>query len=355
MQLKASQLREHLKKGIQPIYFIYGDEPLQLRNYTDMVRKAAIYYGYDERERYTADNQFNWAQLAESACSLSLFSSKKLIEIHLPSAKPGDKGAKAIINYCDNIPDDTILLLFCGKLESASQRSKWFKRLDQVAWRVTVYPFKENELKSWITSELFKNGLQISSESLMYFVDHIEGNMLSADQEITKLALLYNANKQQAQNISHEQLVDAIHDNTLYKPFELFDTVLRGESKHAMQMLKQFEQDGTALIFLLFIISKELRLCANIANFCQQMPLPQAMQKEYIFPQRKALIQSVLSQFPMINWQDYLLQLIDIERIAKGMASEQSTLIHPWNCLLKVLLEISHIIEQGKNQAHSWH
>ncbi|MBF0264845.1 MAG: DNA polymerase III subunit delta [Gammaproteobacteria bacterium] len=345
MQIKANQLREHLKKGIQSLYFIYGDEPLQHRDYTDMVRKAAKYYDYDESERYSADNQFNWQEIQQSASSIGLFSSKKLIDLHLSSGKPGDKGAKFLVDYCEQIPEDTILLIHCGKFEGASKKTKWFKALDKTGVMVPLYPLKGHELSHWVQQRCYREGIQLETESLNVFLEHIEGNLLSADQEIIKLALLFKAadteNSQNITTISHQQLIDSINDSALYNPFELFDTALNGQSKLVLQMLKQFEQDGTALVYLLFLISKEIRLMATLSEYAKQMSIIQAMQKEYIFNNRKGLIQKVLSNAPAINWEDYLLILADIDKISKGVATNTKVISHPWNQLSQLLLEIA--------------
>ena len=137
MQIKADQLRNDLKARQFSVYMICGDEPLQHRESVDMLRKAAKYYGHEEREVYTADASFDWNTLSIAANELSLFASRRLIEIHLPSGKPSDKGV-ALIEYCENLPEDILLLLIAGKIEAPTRKSKWYKALDQVAGIVTV-------------------------------------------------------------------------------------------------------------------------------------------------------------------------------------------------------------------------
>jgi len=194
MQVTTEKLRNHLKEGIRPIYFVYGDEPLQIRDNTDMLRKAAVYYGFEEREVYTADKSFDWHQLHQAASEISLFSSKKLIEIYLPTGKPGDKGSKALIEYCQNIIEDNILLIYTGEIESSVKRSKWFKQLQSSAVIVPVYPLKDQQLHNWIVNRLNQNGLQCDADAIKFLAEFVEGNLLAADQEIIKLSLLSEPN-----------------------------------------------------------------------------------------------------------------------------------------------------------------
>jgi DNA polymerase-3 subunit delta len=331
MQITTEQLRNHLKEGIRPIYFVYGDEPLQIRDNTDMLRKAAFYYGFEEREVYNADSAFDWQQLHQAACEISLFSSKKLIEIYLPTGKPGDKGSKALIDYCQNIIEDNVLLVYTGELESAAKRSKWFKQLQSSAVMVAVYPLKQQQLHNWLAHRLQQNGLQCDADAVKFLAECVEGNLLAADQEIIKLSLLY-----EGEMLSVNHIMAAVSDNSRYKGFDLFDNVLKGQTSHVMEMLKTFEQDGTAIVWLLFIIAKEIRMLATIDAYQQQMNLPEAMKKVYIFAQRKPLIENVLRQSNTINWNNCLLQLADIDKQIKGINTG-----NPWIALNAVLLSIS--------------
>ncbi|MFK5985629.1 MAG: DNA polymerase III subunit delta [Pseudomonadota bacterium] len=353
MQLGTQQLREHLKQGILPLYFVYGDEPLQIRDNTDMLRKAAKYYGYEEREVYSADASFDWQQLHQAASEISLFSSKKLIEIYLPSGKIGDKGSKAIIKYCQNLISDNLLLLYTGELDSPSRRSKWFKQIQAAGVVVAVYPLKEQQLFNWLQTRLYKEGLQCDNEGIKFLAESVEGNLLAADQEIIKLGLLYkpaltseSPTKQSKptdlENISLQQILAAVQNNARYKGFDLFDTVLKGQSTQVVAMLKTFEQDGTAIVWLLFILAKEIRSMAIISAYQQQMQLAAAMNKVYIFAQRKSLIEQVLRKNTAINWNNYILQLAEVDKQIKGVAKGD-----PWLSLNSMLLKLSQQIQNS--------
>jgi len=339
MRVKAEHLRNHLKNGIQPIYFIYGDEPLQLRECTDMLRKAARYYQFEEREVYTADIQFDWQQLQYSASEMSLFASKKLIDLHLPTAKPGDKGAKALIEYAENIPEDTILLLHTGKLESATTRSKWFKALDKNAVLVQVWPLKDNQLKQWLVNRLHKHGLQLQADALQFLFEQVEGNLLSADQEIIKLALLHIDQQSDAPTLLNlEQVAESVSDSSVYNSFDLFDTALKGNTVRVIKMLDTFAAEGQAIAFLLWMVTKELRLLATLSTQARTLGVAEAMTKTYIFQQRKPLLAKVLQQ-QTISWHNLLLTAAHIDYLVKGLEKGD-----PWAELKQLLISISRSI-----------
>ncbi len=231
MQIRPDQLRNDLKKKQYPIYMVCGDEPLQHREAVDMLRKAAKYYGYDEREVYIADNKFNWDILLNAANELSLFAEKRLIEIHLPTGKPSDRGT-ALIHYSENLPQDIILLIVAGKIESATRKSKWYKAIDKAAAVIPVWPIEGHQLNQWLSRRLQAKGLNLQADSIQLISDRIEGNLLAADQEIEKLSLLFPAADQMI-SLDYEQVSNAVFDSARYNLFDLFDCALSGDLKRA--------------------------------------------------------------------------------------------------------------------------
>jgi len=131
MRLKPEQLARHLEQGLAPVYLFAGDEPLQLMEAADAVRAAARTRGYTEREVFTADRSFDWSALTAASDSLSLFAERRILELRLPTGKPGTQGAKALEAYCLRLPEDTLLLVHAGKLEKSAANSKWVKSLEQ--------------------------------------------------------------------------------------------------------------------------------------------------------------------------------------------------------------------------------
>ncbi len=337
MNIRVEQLRNDLKARQYPIYLVSGDEPLQHQESCDMLRKAAKYYGYEEREVYYADAHFDWQQLNSAANELSLFSTKKVIEIQLTQGKPSDKGV-ALIEYCEHLPEDVILFLFMAKIEAATKKSKWYKALDSIAGIINVWPIEGSYLNQWLVQRLAKNSLQISPDSIQLLSDRIEGNLLSAAQEIDKLALLYTSSENKTQvSLTDEQVNESVFDNARYNLFDLFDCALSGNLIRASHMLVGLKKEGVALILILTLIAKEVRMLAKMSyRLRENNNINAAMQGVYIFPKRKSLISQALKKQDMFHWQAILQQLLEIDKMAKGRAEGE-----PWQSLQNVLSGIA--------------
>jgi DNA polymerase-3 subunit delta len=335
MQIRVEQLRADLKTRQLPVYMVCGEEPLQHRESVDMLRKAAHYYGYEEREVYTAEAGFDWNTLSQAANELSLFSSKRLIEIHMPSGKPADKG-KAIIEYCEHLPEDIWLLLITGKLESATRKSKWYQALDQLAGIITAWPLEGQPLKHWLSRRLYQKGLNLQPESIDLLSERIEGNLLAADQEIEKLSLLYPVSGQEQVDLSCEQVSDAVFDSARYNVFELFDCALSGDLKRAVKMLHGLESEGESVILIQTLIAKEVRMLAKMSVvFERTSDIQKAVKGFYIFPKRKSLVVQALHQSQPKDWQNLLQALASADKVAKGLLPG-----NPWDSMQLILAQL---------------
>lgn len=335
MQIKTDQLRNDLKKGLQPVYLLCGEEPLQHRECMDMVRKAASYYGYEEREVYTADVKFDWNTLSIAAKELSLFASKRLIEIHLPTGKPADKGV-ALIDYCDNLPEDIILFIVSGKIESATRNSKWYKAVDKVARIISVWPIDGQPLNQWLNKRLRTKGLNLQADSLQLINDRVEGNLLAADQEIEKLSLLYPV-KDQMLTLDFEQVSSAVFDNARYNIFDLFDCALSADLKRASRILSALHKEGQPIMLIMTLIVKEVRMLAKMtALMAEKHDLQAVMKGFYVFPKRKNLITQAIRNSQVEHWQNLLKKLLLADKMTKGMEPGE-----PWELMQLLLADIA--------------
>lgn len=326
MQIRVDQLRNDLKKRQLPVYMVCGDEPLQHREAVDMLRKAAKYFGYEEREVYTAEAGFDWNNLLSSANELSLFASKKLIELHLPTGKPSDKG-NAFIAYCDNPPPDTILLIVAGKIESATKKSKWYKAVEQLAGIISVWPIEGQSLNQWLQRRLQAKGLQLQPDAVQLINDRVEGNLLAADQEIEKLSLLHPAAAAQGQlqQLDYEQVSDAVFDSARYNLFDLFDCALSGDLKRASRMLYGLQREGLSIILIMSLFTREVRMLAKMSAVLYPQDntgsnIDAALKVTYVYPKRKPLITQALRKTRPQLWHDLLIQLLQADKMAKGAA-----------------------------------
>ena len=221
MRIKPEQLGAMLKKSLAPVYFISGDEPLQLGEIADAIRKTAKKSGFENREILSAETGFEWNQLAFTADSYSLFADKKIIDLRLPSGTPGIDGSKALIAYCERLPEDTLLLVTAGKIASGALKTKWLEALDKKGVVIQVWPLEGSDLIRWLQQRAEQRGLHIETEGLRILASRIEGNLLAAAQEIEKLYVLYGT-----ANLSSRQISEAVADSSRYDVFKLMDSVL---------------------------------------------------------------------------------------------------------------------------------
>ncbi|HEV8078184.1 MAG TPA: DNA polymerase III subunit delta, partial [Marinobacter sp.] len=231
-KLRPEQLSRSLTEPLPAIVLISGDEPLLVQEATDAVRKAAKTQGFAERDLYHADASFDWGQIASAGNSLSLFADKKIIELRLPSGKPGDKGSRALIEAAALPAEDNLLLIICGKLEKTALNSKWYKAVEAAGIHVAVWPVEPAQLPRWIGTRLKQAGLRADNSAIDLLASRIEGNLLAAAQEIEKLKLLSPDG-----NVSAELMASAVADSARYDVFGLTDKALAGDARGAIKSL----------------------------------------------------------------------------------------------------------------------
>ena len=229
-KLRAEQLGAALTKQLASIYLVSGDEPLLIQECCDQIRAAARKNGFSERELYHVDTSFDWGQLLAAANSLSLFAEKKIIEVRMPTGKPGDKGGKILQEYAQSPAPDNLLLIVTEKLDGATQKSKWFKAIEDAGQHIQVWPVTPAQLPRWIGVRLQQSGLHADSDAIDLLASRIEGNLLAAAQEIEKLKLLATDNR-----ISYELMASVVADSARYDVFGLTDKALHGDARAAVQ------------------------------------------------------------------------------------------------------------------------
>jgi len=218
MQVRSDQLAAHLQKGVRPLYTVWGDEPLLAQEAGDAIRAAARAAGCTERQVHTvAGAHFDWSGLLGASMAMSLFSERQLIEIRIPSGKPGKDGSEALQRYCDHLGDDVVTLVQLPRLDRTQQGSAWFVALDAAGVTVRVDPIDRKALPQWIAQRLAQQGQRVEGgdagqRTLAFFADRIEGNLLAAHQEIQKLGLLYPAGELGVEQIESAVLNVARYD-----------------------------------------------------------------------------------------------------------------------------------------------
>ncbi|MET0333555.1 MAG: DNA polymerase III subunit delta, partial [Rhizobacter sp.] len=234
MQVRADQLAHHLAKGLRTLYIVYGDEPLLAQEATDTIRAAARAAGHSERQVHTvAGAHFDWSGLLGASQAMSLFADRQLIEIRIPSGKPGKDGSEALQRYCETLADDVLTIVTLPKLDRTQQSSAWFTALDGAGVSVRVDAIERKALPTWIAQRLAAQGQRVpggeaGQHALAFFADRVEGNLLAAHQEIQKLGLLDPQGE-----LSFEQIEAAVLNVARYDVFKLGEAVLAGQATRA--------------------------------------------------------------------------------------------------------------------------
>lgn len=320
MKLNSAQLTKHLQGTLAPIYVVSGDDPLLCQEAADAIRAAARQQGFDERQVFSADANFDWGSLLQAGASLSLFAERRLLELRLPSGKPGDKGAAALLEYAARPAEDTLLLISLPKLDGSAQKTKWGKALVEGPQTqfVQIWPVDAGQLPQWIRQRLAQAGLAAQPDAVELIAARVEGNLLAAAQEIEKLKLLADG-----QPITLETVQAAVADSARFDVFGLVDAILNGEAGHAQRMLEGLRGEGVEPPVILWALARELRLLASLAQqYSQGIPLDKAFSQARppVWDKRKPLMTKALQRHSAQRWSQLLQDAQQIDAQIKGQA-----------------------------------
>lgn len=330
MRLKPEQLKAGLQKSLLPVYFISGDEPLQLGEAADLVRVAVRQAGYSVREVISVDQGNEWPQLAVEADSLSIFAEKKLIDLRLPSAKPGSDGSKTLIAYCQNLPTDTVLLITAGKLDSASQKTQWFQAIEKVGVIVQVWPLQGQELLHWLQRRAEIKAMRLDSDAAKILAARIEGNLLAAAQEIEKLFVLHGPSA-----ISRGMIENAVADSARFDVFKLTDALLVGKLNRVVKILNGLKAEGVAAPVVLWALSREARALINLKLELKQGAHQEAVFKKHqIWDKRKHAMHEALQRLSITQMQSLLLTSAKADQQIKGQLVGDG-----WDSLFEICIQ----------------
>ena len=276
MQVKAETLSATLEKGLKPLYLLTGDDPLLMQEASDAVRQACRRAGYTERTVFDIDANFDWSQVLGECNSLSLFAERKMIELRMPSAKPGKEGGAALRELCDCLSEDNIILIMAGKLERGADKSAWFKALDGAGITVTLWPPRRHEFPQWIRHRLQRAGFRPSEDAVQLLCERVEGNLLAANQEIEKLKLLVEPGQLDAPTLNN-----VTSNSARYSPYDVADRALEGNPEAALRTLNGLRAEGMDAYPVLWFVSEELRRLVKLAaHRAAGMPMDQAIRTE---------------------------------------------------------------------------
>lgn len=314
MRLRLDQLEAHLTGRLLPIYLLFGDEPQQQMEAGDAIRNHARAQGYSDRQTFHVDRSFDWATLSAASDALSLFAEQRLLELRIPTGKPGDAGAKALVAYAANPPTADLLLISCGKLDKRQQQSKWFKALEQQGAVVPIWPLSGRDLEAWLDRRLVERGVQAPAAAASLLAERVEGNLLAAAQEVDKLHLLYGS-----EPLSLEQIEEAVADNARYDLFELVDTALLGDQVRCVRMIGGLRQEGVEPVLVLWALLRELRALTKMAaEVVRAGSIEGVISSHRVWSNRQRPVRMALQRHSLGRWRLLLLRAGHIDRILKG-------------------------------------
>ena len=344
MQVGAAQIREHLQRGLKSLYTVHGDEPLLVQEVGDAIRQAAREQGYTERTVHTAAGaHFDWSAVLASGGSLSLFADKQLIEVRVPSGKPGKDGSQILQQLAQAAQgnDSTLTLVLLPRLDSATLKGAWFGALDSFGVTIKVDPVERQALPQWIAQRLQQQGQRVAAgeegqRTLQFFADRVEGNLLAAHQEIQKLGLLFPAGE-----LSFEQVESAVFNVARYTPFKLAEAVLGGQVARVQRMLDGLQAEGEAAVLVHWALSEDIRTLHRIRmSMDAGRPLPMALRENRVWGLKEKLMERALPLLTASTLARWLDDAHTVDGIVKGL-KVPSWPADPWQALQQLAMKVA--------------
>lgn len=316
MRISTEQLAQHLSRELRPLYTVFGDEPLLALEATDRVRAKARAEGYGEREILSVDSGFKWKELAFAGSTQSLFASKKLLELRIPTGKPGTEGSEALQAYCEALPQDVVTVVYLSNVDWRAQKSGWFAALDGAGVMVEAKIVPRKQLPQWLSGRLKAQDQEADEETLDFIASRVEGNLMAAYQEVQKLALLFPAGR-----IAFEQVRDAVLDVARYDVFNLGEVMLQGDPLQLSRMLDGLQGEGTAPPLVLWAMAEEIRAIGRIITGADSgKPVSMLLREARIWsPSHQNLMQQRLQRFSLAQVTEALRHAAAIDRMIKGL------------------------------------
>ena len=323
MQLALPQLGAHLQKGLRSLYTLHGDEPLLMQEAADAIRAAARAQGYTERTVHTVQGaHFDWSEVLAAGGSLSLFADKQIVEVRIPSGKPGKDGSAAIQQLVEQAQgnDSTLTLFMLPQLDFATRKGAWFGALEGGGVSIQLDTIERAVLPQWIAQRLQQQGQHVApgeegQRTLQFFADRVEGNLLAAHQEIQKLGLLFPPGE-----LSQAQVESAVLNVARYDVFKLSEAVLSGQVARVQRMLDGLQAEGEAEVLVHYTLAEDIRALKRVKDaMAAGQPLPMALKAQRIWGPRERLFERVLPRLSPARLNNLLQSAHQVDGIVKGL------------------------------------
>jgi DNA polymerase-3 subunit delta len=332
LKLYADKLSSHLQKTLAPCYLVSGDEQLLLNEALDSIRAAARQRGFESREVHVATTGFNWSQLAAAGANLSLFADKRIVELRLPTGKPGREGSAAICDFVENLGPELMLIVITPKLDGKTTNTKWAKQLNTTGAFLPIWPIGLRELPGWIAERMRRAGLKPEREAYTMIADRVEGNLLAADQEIEKLRLILGEGP-----VSGEDVQNAVANSSRYDVYKLIDAAVAGDAARTMKILNGLRGEGVEPVIMVWAMTRELRMLCKLADCVRQNgDLGAAMKREYVWQNRQGMLRACVRRHTRDEFYRLLKMTGRADAAAKGQARGDA-----WQLAAEILLDLS--------------
>jgi len=336
MMLRPDALEGHLAKSLAPLYVIASDEHLLALEAADKIRRAARANGYSERDVLTVERTFKWGELLAANQALSLFGDKKLIELRIPTGKPGKDGSAALQAYAKDLSPDNLTLITLPKLDWQSAKASWVTGLQQAAVYIDIPTVERAALPGWIGTRLAAQGQSADRQGLDFIADRVEGNLLAAHQEIQKLGLLHEAGK-----LTFEQIHDAVLNVARYDVFKLSEAMLAGAPARLVRMLEGLKGEGEALPLVLWAVAEEIRTLLKLkAGMDQGRPLGALLKEHRIWGPRERMMEPALRRLSLATLNAALQDAAQVDKMVKGLRAPAHA-GDAWDALLQLALKVA--------------
>ena len=332
MQIAPSQLAAHLAKGLAPLYVVHGDEPLLAIEAGDQIRGAARAAGCEEREVLVVEPGFKWDAFSATSRNMGLFGGRKLVDLRIPTGKPGIEGARVLEDCATNTGTDTTILITLPRIDRATQSSAWFSAIESAGVAIAVQPLERSELPAWIAARLSRARQRASAETLQFLADTTEGNLLAAQQEIEKLALLLPEGELDAQAVEQ-----AIADVARFDVFQLSEAWLAGDAARACRILAALEAAGEGVPLLVWQLGEDLHaLAAVFTAIASGAQVSGALRDSRVWGKRQAAMERAVRRIAPASLPSLLTRLARLDALAKGIGRGNM-----WDALRELALALA--------------
>lgn len=336
MQLRLDALDAHLSKSLAPLYVISSDEHLLALEAADKIRRTARAQGVSERDVLVVERGFKWGELLAANQSQSLFGDRKLVELRIPTGKPGKDGGQALQDYARALSPDNVTLITLPKLDWATQKAAWVGTLQQAGVYIEIPLVERAQLPAWIGMRLAAQRQSADRQSTDFIADRVEGNLLAAHQEIQKLALLHPEGK-----LSFEQVQDAVLNVARYDVFKLNEAMLAGDVARLVRMIDGLKGEGEALPLVLWAMAEEIRTLLKLKSGAAQGKAIGMLLKEYrIWGPRERLMEPALRRLTLAALESALQEAAQIDKMVKGLRAKAFA-GDAWDALLQLGLKVA--------------